>query len=77
MVKNIIDERIALSKQNIQKVVSQDESLKAMQDESTRYNAQQNRPDAFEEIRKFKQLLDDGIISEEDFNIKKKQLLGL
>ena len=31
----------------------------------------------FEEIRKFKQLLDEGIISEDEFNTKKKQLLGL
>ena len=33
--------------------------------------------DTAEEIRKFKALLDDGIISEEEFNEKKKQLLGL
>lgn len=30
-----------------------------------------------DEIRKFKALLDDGIITEEEFNTKKKQLLGL
>lgn len=30
-----------------------------------------------DEIRKYKQLLDDGIITEEEFDIKKKQLLGL
>ena len=30
-----------------------------------------------DEIRKFKALLDDGIITEEEFNAKKKQLLGL
>lgn len=30
-----------------------------------------------DEIRKYKSLLDDGIISEEEFNAKKKQLLGL
>lgn len=33
--------------------------------------------DKFEEIRKFKMLLEDGIISEEEFEAKKKQLLGL
>lgn len=32
---------------------------------------------AADEIRKFKQLLDDGIISQEEFDAKKKQLLGL
>jgi len=30
-----------------------------------------------EEIRKYKQLLDDGIITQEEFDAKKKQLLGL
>ena len=30
-----------------------------------------------DEIRKYKQLLDEGIISEEDFNNKKKELLGV
>lgn len=30
-----------------------------------------------DEIRKFKELLDDGIITQEEFNVKKKQLLGL
>lgn len=30
-----------------------------------------------DELRKFKQLFDDGIITEEEFNAKKKQLLGL
>lgn len=33
--------------------------------------------DPYEEIRKFKALLDDGIISQEDFDKKKKELLGL
>lgn len=30
-----------------------------------------------DEIRKFKELLDDGIITEEEFDAKKKQLLGI
>ena len=37
----------------------------------------QKNTDAFEEIRKYKELLEDGIITEEEFNNKKKQLLGL
>ena len=51
-------------------------------------NAQQSQPaepvqedveetDAAEQIRKFKSLLDDGIITEEEFEAKKKQLLDL
>jgi hypothetical protein len=35
------------------------------------------RVDAADEIRKFMSLLDDGIITEEEFQDKKKQLLGL
>ena len=33
--------------------------------------------DPADEIRKYKKLLDDGIITEEEFNGKKAQLLGL
>lgn len=33
--------------------------------------------DSAEELRKYKALMDDGIISEEDFASKKKQLLGI
>jgi len=34
-------------------------------------------PSSADEIRKYKELLDDGIITQEDFDAKKKQLLGL
>ena len=33
--------------------------------------------DIFEELTKYKQLLDAGIISQEEFDAKKKELLGL
>ena len=33
--------------------------------------------DPYEEIKKLKTLLDEGIITEEEFNKKKKELLGL
>ncbi|MBQ7889856.1 MAG: SHOCT domain-containing protein [Erysipelotrichaceae bacterium] len=33
--------------------------------------------DKFEEIKKYKNLLDEGIISQEDFENKKKELLNL
>lgn len=36
-----------------------------------------HRIDIADEIRKFKSLLDDGIITQEEFDAKKKQLLGL
>lgn len=38
---------------------------------------QQNNLSVADEILKFKQLLDSGIISQEEFDAKKKQLLGL
>ena len=37
----------------------------------------QGSPSAADEIKKFKELFDSGIITEEEFNAKKKQLLGL
>ena len=40
-------------------------------------NSQDTSISSADEIRKFKQLLDDGIITQEEFNVKKKQLLGL
>lgn len=84
--KNAINERISLYKQEIQKAIEleeenkirkQTEQMRAMVEEVTKNATQQNKQDAFEEVRKFKQLLDEGIISEEEFNIKKKELLGL
>ena len=39
--------------------------------------ARKNNGAAFDEIREFKKLLDEGIISEEEFNNKKKELLNL
>lgn len=63
-VKNILNERIALLEKEIE--------MKARK----RLDIQ-NKTDSFEEIRKFKQLLDEGIITSEEFAAKKKELLGL
>lgn len=48
--------------------IQQEEQVRKMVEQVT----QQSKPDAFEEVRKFKQLLDEGIISEDEFNTKKK-----
>lgn len=40
-------------------------------------NQEVGKEDVFDRIRKFKELYDEGIISEEEFNKKKKELLGL
>ena len=39
--------------------------------------ARNSDKDAFEEIRKYKGLFDEGIITEDEFNKMKKELLGL
>lgn len=40
-------------------------------------NPYQNATNQEEEIKKYKEMLDKGIISEEDFNAKRKQILGI
>lgn len=47
------------------------------QDANANANPVSNNNDSYEELKKLKQLLDDGIISQEDYDAKKKQLLGL
>lgn len=68
-IKKIIDERI--------------ENISNKKDVEIKQNAQKtvekitSENDRFEEIRKYKQLLDEGIITEEEFQTKKKELLNL
>lgn len=58
---------------------------KTIKQESLKFQQQMLHPnvnetkstDSADEIRKFKQLADDGIITQEEFEAKKKQLLGL
>lgn len=40
-------------------------------------NVNTTKVDPYEEIKKLKTLLDEGILTEEEFNQKKKELLGL
>jgi predicted Zn-dependent peptidase len=44
---------------------------------SSKPNVQQSQLGVAEELKKFKELLDNGIISQEEFDGKKKQLLEL
>ena len=46
-------------------------------DNSETQQIQQNSNDPYEELKKAKELLDMGIISQEEFEVKKKQLLEL
>lgn len=62
--QNIINEKInSLNVKSIEAKVEIKEEVKEI--------------DSFEEIRKYKQLLEEGIISEKEFNKKKKELLNL
>lgn len=71
-IKNILTERIAAAEQAALTAAIQAERQKAEQQ-----FVPQNNVDVFDEIRKYKQLLDEGIITEEEFNSKKKELLKL
>lgn len=51
----------------------QAKQIQKMVEEAT----QHNKSDAFDEIRKYKQLLDEEIITQEEFDVKKKELLNL
>jgi len=62
-VGNVVGQNIASSMSNI------------MNPNQTSVNM--NKVDSYEEIKKLKTLLDEGIITEEEFNKKKKELLGL
>ena len=53
-------------------------------DRSIKYNIEENniesdssKADAIEEVKKYKELLDEGILTQEEFDAKKKQLLSL
>lgn len=62
-VGNVVGQNIAGSMSNI------------MNPNQTSVNT--NKVDPYEEVKKLKTLLDEGIITEEEFNKKKKELLGL
>lgn len=50
------------------------EQLKQMFEKAMQQASKQNETDVSDEMRKFKQLFDEGIILEEEFNFKKKEL---
>ena len=41
------------------------------------HNSEKNKNCSVDEIRKYKQLLDEGVITEEEFQAKKKQILEI
>ena len=84
-VKAMINKRIGDMEQELRVAKLQAEEAKRNQQvqmqqmmaQFTQKSMQQSDTDMFEKVRKFKQLLDEGIITEEEFNAKKKELLGL
>ena len=51
--------------------------LKLIEEKDNSTNLNQNNASSSDELKKLKELLDMGIISQEEFDAKKKQLLGL
>ena len=71
--KNITNPNKLVNTENNFKQISSDKN-KFVPEES---EPQQQELDAVDEIRRYYELKEDGIISEEEFNQKKKQLLNL
>lgn len=89
-IKTVINERISVVKRELhvaavqaerarmeQQAALQAVQMQQMVEQVTPNPIHPDKTDAFEEVRKFKQLLDEGIITEDEFNAKKKELLGL
>lgn len=62
------------SKKELQQAIELKALIESLQHEDNQPTAS---PSGADEILKYKQLLDDGIITEEEFEAKKKQLLGI
>ena len=63
------------NRDDIHQVISK--LLMERQDKSSRINHHDNVQRNADELKKYKELLDSGVITQEEFNAKKKQLLGL
>ena len=54
-----------------------DKTIYEYKNKTNNHNGTQPNLSEADELRKYKSLLDDGIISQEEFDIKKKQILGM
>ena len=64
--------------QRFNTLVSMIDAIIAKNNQTAKTTSTENtNPDPADEIRKFKKLADDGIITQDEFEAKKKQLLGL
>lgn len=71
-IKKILEEKIEKDV-----IKEKEEKTKTTQEVEKALEVKKNDESKFEEIRKYKQLLDEGIITEEEFQTKKKELLNL
>lgn len=65
------------NRKNIESIVSETSRILSSNNMNPTNGASQSSNSVFEELEKFKALLDKGIITEEEFNQKKKTLLDL
>lgn len=64
--------------QELNALISMIDAIIAKNNQTAKTTSTENaNPDPTDEIRKFKKLADDGIITQDEFEAKKKQLLGL
>lgn len=64
--------------QELNALISMIDAIIAKNNQTAKTTSTENtNPDSASEIRKFKKLADDGIITQDEFEAKKKQLLGL
>jgi hypothetical protein len=70
------DNTFSFFKKSYEDVLKAKDFLEAKFNDSQKTVQAVNLPSSADELRKFKQLLDDGIISQAEFDEKKKQLLG-
>ena len=71
-VKKVLEEKIENAA-----IKEKEEKKKIVQEVEKKEEIKKNDDSKFDEIRKYKQLLDEGIITEEEFQAKKKELLNL
>lgn len=67
---------LALNSANIEELAPTAPAQQAASDATQQNNTVQTNIDAAEELKKYKELLDGGIITQQDFDLKKQQLLN-
>lgn len=77
-IKEFINDKIEEIKENKRQIEAKEkaDAIKAEKEQQIKV-LEQPKQSPFEEIRMYKELLDEGIITQEEFNLKKKEILGL